>query len=189
MVPGKDELLLIRHAPADHGGRLTGRSDVPALLPPEAGIMPLRGFLAGCRVVSSPARRCQMTAGLLFPGQPIPTDPRLWEQDFGAQEGCAFADLPDLGALDRAALAQHRFEGGESYAAMALRAVAALRDLADGNGPVAVVAHAGTVRAALGLALGEVALGLAFEVAPLSLTRLRCLPSGFAIVATNWHAG
>jgi uncharacterized protein involved in propanediol utilization len=42
------------------------------------------------------------------------------------------------------------------------------------RGDVTVVAHAGTVRAALALAVGPTA-ALAFEVAPLSVTRLRAL--------------
>ena len=54
----------------------------------------------------------------------------------------------------------------------------ALGDLAGQGGRVAVVAHAGVIRAALGLALGAPARGLAFQVAPLSLTRLVALPGG-----------
>jgi alpha-ribazole phosphatase len=48
-----------------------------------------------------------------------------------------------------------------------------------------VVAHASTARAGLGLALEHPALGLKFEVPPLSLTRLRCLDAEFSLVDTN----
>ena len=121
------ELILIRHAPADTGGRLTGRRDVP-----EKG--------------------------------------------------------PDLGPLDRSKLAEIAPPSGESFSAMVARVSPALADLAEraiAEGPVAVVAHAGTVRAGLAVALGDVPAALAFEVEPLSVTRLRCLPGVFSIVCVN----
>ncbi|WP_417740946.1 histidine phosphatase family protein [Salipiger sp.] len=188
--PETNELLLIRHAPADHGGRLCGRTDVPALLPSEPDLAPLRGWLSGCSsVVSSPARRCLQTAGALFPETVVATDERLWEQDFGAHDGLRFSDLPDLGVLDRETLAAHCPPDGESFAAMVSRVQPALLVLAArarAGGPVAVVAHAGTARAALGLALEHPSAGLGFEIAPLSVTRLRCHEGGLSIIATNW---
>lgn len=187
----RDELVIIRHAPADHGGRLCGRRDVDALLPDAADLAALRARLAGLSVVTSPARRCQQTAAALFPGIEAPQDARLWEQDFGAHEGLAFTDLPDLGVISRAALADHRSPQGESFRDMVTRVTPALRALAAevrSGGPMAVVAHAGTARAALGLALGDPAQGLAFEIAPLSLTRLRVLDDTLSIIATNTGA-
>ena len=54
------------------------------------------------------------------------------------------------------------------------------------SGPVAVVAHAGVVRAALALALEDVPGALAFEVDHLSMTRLRCLADGaFSVISVN----
>ena len=55
----------------------------------------------------------------------------------------------------------------------------------DGDAPVVVVAHAGTVRAALALALGDAAPALAFEVGHLRATRLRCHALGFAVMSVN----
>lgn len=188
----RDELVILRHAPADNGGRLCGRTDVAALLPDRAVLLPLQTRLSGLSVVTSPARRCRETAGALFAGAAIQEDARLWEQDFGSHEGVAFADLPDLGLLTNEELAMHSAPGGESYFQMAMRAEPALREFflkVRKVGPIAVVAHAGTARAALGLALGQVALGLAFEIAPLSLTRLRCHADGVSIIATNERVG
>ncbi|APZ52410.1 histidine phosphatase family protein [Salipiger abyssi] len=188
--PDRNELLLIRHAPADHGGRLCGRRDVAAILPEAEALAPLRDWLAECReVVTSPALRCRQTAGALFPDRELPEDPALWEQDFGAHDGLRFDEIPDLGRLSRTDLADHRPPGGESFADMAARlrpAFAMLSERARQGGPLAVVAHAGTVRAALGLVLGELPVGLGFEVAPLSVTRLRCFEGGVSVVATNW---
>lgn len=192
MIPiAHDELIILRHAPADHGGRLCGRTDVAAILPDESVLGALRALLANCGVVISPARRCLETAKALFPDRTMTTDPRLWEQDFGTNEGCAFSALPDLGPLSLEGLARHAAEGGESFLDMATRVEPALRALSGRvlrEGPVVVVAHAGTARAALGLALGTPSLGLSFEIAPLSLTRLRCMTDGFSIVATNAQA-
>lgn len=77
--------------------------------------------------------------------------------------------------------------GGESFLDVCQRIGPAVREMA-AAGDVTVVAHAGTVRAALALAVGPTA-ALAFEVAPLSVTRLRALPGGgWAIAEVNWTA-
>lgn len=185
-------LLLIRHASSEAGGRLCGRVDVRARIDGEAGIAALRALLSGVeRRVSSPARRCMETAAAIWPDGPsADEDARLWEQDFGEWDGKPYADIPDLGRLPREQLAAHRPPGGESFDDLVRRAVPALRDIAGQNadGPVAVIGHAGTVRAGLSLALGSPAHALVFEVAPLSITYLRLLPSGdFSIACTNWR--
>ncbi len=185
-----NELIVIRHAPADTQGRLCGRRDVPALVPDAAALASLAEALRDvAQIVASPALRCRQTAQVLWPRRAPELEARLWEQDFGAQEGMAHADLPDLGALSLTELARHVPPEGESFADMVARAQPALRGLARQArtaGPVAVVAHAGTARAALALALGDVSAALAFEIAPLSLTRLRCLPEGaFSVVQVN----
>lgn len=182
-------LIVIRHAPALHGGRMAGRRDVPADLSDAVALDWARAALARAgveRAISSPAQRCVATAAAL--GWAAPSDARLWEQDFGAWEGVAFADLPDLGPLEAPALAAHRPPGGESFADLCGRVAPALNGIAAGGGCVAVFAHAGVVRAALALALGAVPPALAFEVAPLSLTELRALPGGgWSIARVNHH--
>ncbi len=173
------ELLMIRHAPAESRGRLAGRRDVGADCSATAVIAALQARLGGVTArVISPALRCRQTAAALWPGLALPEDARLWEQDFGAWEGRPWGDLPDLGALTPEALAAHRPPQGESFDDLCKRVAPALGDLAGQGGRVAVVAHAGVIRAALGLALGAPARGLAFQVAPLSLTRLVALPGG-----------
>jgi len=143
------------------------------------------------RRVSSPARRCLDMAAAIWPDGPsADRDACLWEQDFGEWDGKPYADIPDLGPLPPEQLAAHRPPGGESFVDLVRRAVPVLRDIAGQNadGPVAVVAHAGTVRAGLSLALGSPAQALVFEVAPLSVTYLRLMPSGdFSIACTNWR--
>jgi len=181
------ELLLIRHAPVLADGRLAGRRDVAAVLPDAAVLAAVRA-LAGPvdRVIASPARRCRATAAALWPEAALVEDARLWEQDFGAWEGLPFADLPDLGDLAPAALAGHAPPGGESFADLCARTAPALEAWAALPGRSALVAHAGTVRAALALALGAAAPALAFRIDPLSLTRLQpCGGQGWAVGGVN----
>lgn len=179
------DLLLIRHAPAMTGGRLCGRTDVPADVTDRAAILRLAEALRGCaRVVTSPALRCRQTAEALWPGRPFRVDDALWEQDFGAEDGLPLAALPDLGVLDRSALARRRPPGGESYLQMTDRVGPAL-DRLSRDGPVVVIAHAGTARAGLGLALGNAVPALAFEIAPLSVTHLRRFGADWSIASVN----
>ncbi len=171
--------MLIRHAPAAVPGRLYGCTDVAARIDP-AAISALKARLGDvAQVISSPAQRCRQTAEALF-GTSL-EDARLWEQDFGAHDGLPFEALPDLGILSAAALARHAAPGGESFADLCTRTAPALAQhgaQANWGGPVALVVHAGVIRSALALVIGSVPGALAFEVAPLSLTRLRCGADG-----------
>ena len=184
---GHTEIMLIRHAPALAEGRMAGRRDVDADCSDALAFAALRGAVGAVdhwRV--SPARRCVQTATMLWPDLAVPEDARLWEQDFGAWEGVAFAELPDLGALSVQALAAHRPPEGESFLDLSARVTPALQEVSALGGRVAVVAHAGVIRAALGLALGAAELGLAFQIAPLSLTTIIALPGGaFSIAGVN----
>ncbi len=100
----------------------------------------------------------------------------------------AVGDLPDLGPLSSDTLAKRRPPEGESFADMVERVTPALTELgvkAMADGPLAIVAHAGTVRAGLALAMGTMPEALTFEVAPLSVTRLRCFGAAWSIVCVN----
>ncbi|MDZ4311117.1 MAG: histidine phosphatase family protein [Cypionkella sp.] len=181
------EILLIRHAPALTEGRMAGRRDVAADCSDAFAFAALRGAVGAsdhCRI--SPARRCVQTAAALWPDVAPTPDARLWEQDFGAWEGVPFADLPDLGLLSTAELAAHRPPQGESFLDVYARVMPVLQEVRALGGRVAIVAHAGVIRAALGLALGAAESGLAFQVAPLSLTTIVALPGGaFSIAGVN----
>ncbi|MBT8409220.1 MAG: histidine phosphatase family protein [Alphaproteobacteria bacterium] len=180
---GGVELRLIRHAPVLSDGCAYGRRDLDADLSDASSIDRLRGLVGDPgRLVASPARRCCQTAEALWPGQNLQTDAGLWEQDLGDWEGRPYCEIPDLGPIDRDALSAHAPPGGESFAQVAERVAKTLPALLTGARDVTLVAHAGTVRAALGYALGAISPALAFEVAPLSLTRIAVLADGQAIV-------
>ncbi|MFZ1661894.1 MAG: histidine phosphatase family protein [Paracoccaceae bacterium] len=185
---GATELRLIRHAPALNGGRLCGRTDVDADCSDQRILDTVRRKVGTPnRLVISPAVRCRQTVSALWGDCLHDLDHRLWEQDFGGWEGLPYADLPDLGPLSGDALAAHRPPGGESFADVCERIGPALQEIAAAR-DVTIVAHAGTVRAGLALAVGATA-ALAFEIAPLSVTRLRALPGGgWSIAEVNWTA-
>ena len=183
-------LLMIRHAPALHGGALAGRRDVAADVSQTDQIAALRARLDArdiSQILVSPALRCVQTAQAIWPENKVfRHDMRLWEQDFGAWEGVPFADLPDLGPLSSEQLARHAPPGGESFLDLCARVTPALQELAQGSGCVAVIAHAGVVRAGLALALEAHAPALRFEVAPLSVTEISCVAGhGWSIAGVN----
>lgn len=169
---------------------MAGRRDVEADCNNRAALAAVAarvGLTAQDRLITSPARRCQQTAAALF-GQTGTQDPRLWEQDFGAWEGMPYADLPDLGPQTLPELAAFAPPQGESFADVAARVGPLIIGCPAGRH--VVVAHAGVMRAALGLALGAVHLGLGFVIAPLSLTRIsRDIASGaWTVHFVNWTA-
>lgn len=179
-------LVLIRHAEALTNGCVAGRRDVDAVALSAPEIAAMRRLIGPVdRVHVSPAKRCRSTATALFPDQPLVSDPRLWEQNFGSWEGQDYKALPDLGALSAADLALHCPPDGESFADLCDRVSPALHAAAE-PGATAIVAHAGTIRAALAAAIGRPGAALAFEIAPLSATALIALPSGgFSIAYVN----
>lgn len=181
------ELIFIRHAPALSNGRMAGRRDVAADCSDPNAFSALRGMVGSVdHVLVSPALRCQQTLALLWTDAKAEVDARLWEQDFGDWEGQAYDQLPDLGALGGADLAQYRPPNGESFLDLADRCTPPILDAAGRGGKIAIIAHAGVVRAALGLALGAMPSGLAFQIAPLSMTTILALPgTAWAIASVN----
>ncbi|MBD9526688.1 histidine phosphatase family protein [Paracoccus sp. PAR01] len=167
-------LLIARHAPLAQPG-LAGRRDVAADCSDRAALNWLRGQLQAEQVWSSPALRCRQTCDAMgFGPQLIPA---LWEQDFGKWERDG---APDLGEMSPEALAAHWPDQGESFLDMAARVQPVLNAA---RGTVAIIAHAGTVRAGLAMAVGPSALS--FSVAPLSLTILIRHPGGWAVECVN----
>lgn len=167
-------LLIARHAPLAQAG-LAGRRDVAADCSDRAGLDWLAAQLRDLPLLCSPALRCRQTCAAM--GLQPRLVQALWEQDFGDWETCG---PPDLGPLSPQALAAHRPQNGESFLDMAARVQPVLQDA---KGPVAILAHAGTVRAALALVVGPAALS--FLVAPMSLTILSHGSGGWAVESVN----
>lgn len=189
---------LVRHAPVPcPHGRITGTLDVACDTSDDEDFRQLaRRLPANAALVESGLVRCRQTsgaleaAGLLLP--PALVEPDLREQDFGRWQGKSWMELeaakdPDLAGFWRDP-AETTPPGGESFALVCARVRRALGRLSQdfaGRDVVAVV-HAGTVRAALALALGlEPAQALRFAVQPLSLTRIDAMPEGWRVDCVN----
>ena len=196
MTPGNPPTtwIWLRHAPVVGGQGLTGRRD-PVIATPDPGA------LAACvnalppvsAVSASPARRCVETlAALRAAGVRLPAEslcPAFWEQDFGAWEGRdpAACDWPRQ--ADLTTMAAFVPPDGESFVTLCARVRAEIGrvNAAHPGETIAVCAHAGTIRAALVAALGcDPGAGLAFDVRPLSLTRLTAFgDQGWRVDAVN----
>ena len=150
--------------------------------------------------VISPLSRTRRTAEAIFaagyPVQPMAVEPGIIEQSMGDLHGLPHAAVParlTMPAHPFWPLAgQERPPGGESMADVILRTGAALERLATqyAGRDVVVVSHGGTIRAALGHAIG---VGpdnaLHFSVHNLALTRLERHARGWSVVCVNEIAG
>jgi broad specificity phosphatase PhoE len=157
-------LLLARHGetPDNAHGRILGRRDPPVS---EAGRDQAAALAAslGTAVVAmwcSPLLRARQTAEIVADAigvAPTVLDD-LIESDRGSWEGKSFGEIlavtPDLFAAFEAAQDGFAFPGGESLAQQVERTRRALTMVAAGPTPALVVAHAGTIRAAM-IAVGR----------------------------------
>jgi broad specificity phosphatase PhoE len=174
----------LRHAPVTtDGGRVYGQSDVLCDVSDRTAFEALARHLPKRAVwVTSQLKRTRMTAaairdaGLLMP-EPI-VEPEFAEQNFGTLQGQVraqvFADNPDWRGFWLAP-ARATPPGGESFVDVIARVGPAIARLnsSDGGRDIVAVAHGGTIRAALAIALAlEPETALAFSVDNLALTRL-----------------
>src|SRR5258708_6397766 len=181
-------LWLIRHAPVARPKGILHDADAPADVSDHRALAALRTRLPPhCAVYASPARRTLETATAL--GLAPLKEPRLREQNFGTWTGRRPAEIEsELGAAAYREFwqkpATSRPPGGESFADQIARVRAALDDLPAGD--VVLIAHSGTVRAALAIAL-EITpeAALRFVIDPLSLTRVDRLERRWRICNVN----
>jgi broad specificity phosphatase PhoE len=199
----------IRHAPVPDGGRIYGQRDVPCDCSDAETFAALAAELpAGAVWVTSNLQRTTQTARAIHaadPGRLAGVDlmavPELAEQHLGEWQGLerkAFYATRKVGTQAFwFAPADERAPGGESFADLVGRVVPAIERLTlEHRGQdIVAVTHGGTIRAALGLALGiapQSALGFSLENC--SLTRLDHLlaaaggPGLWRVVAVNRRA-
>lgn len=177
---------LIRHAKsAVPPGTITGQSDPPADLSDTARLRACSAQLPGGAVwLSSPLVRCRDTARALAPPDTdITTENDFREQHFGEWQGLTHDEVAKLWPMAAATFWRQPLRcvppGGESFAGMMARVVAALERLSDiyaGRDVVAVV-HDGTIRAALAVAMGDTPGNLSegpksFVIDNVSVTRI-----------------
>ena len=183
-------LWWIRHAPVDHGGRIYGQLDLSCDCSETAIFTGLAEQLPRDAVwVTSNLRRTHETAMAIIraglpgpdriPGPVALAIDDLAEQHFGEWQGLAHDELHRLRAGDF-----HRFwhapahevvPGGESFLSVIERVSRAVYGLVETHAgrDIIAVAHGGTIRAALALALSlEPEAALAFTVENCSITRI-----------------
>jgi broad specificity phosphatase PhoE len=180
----------VRHAPVPNPeARCYGQSDLDCDISNVAAFESLAKRLpADAAWVATTLRRTQRTMHAIHAvrgtrPEPLHLEPALIEQNFGEWQGRTYVEL---GAFGRGAAAEasHRFwlaparsvpPGGESFVEVMERVAAAVRRLTEAHAgrDIVCVAHGGSIRAALAMALGlEPEAALALTIDTLSLTRL-----------------
>jgi broad specificity phosphatase PhoE len=184
-------LILVRHGEtaANASGLLLGRSD-PPLTPlgrrQAAALATVPGIAGAERVIASPLRRAQETAGFL--GETVVIDERWAEIDYGELEGMALGDVPTEVWAGWKADPTWAPPGGESLTDVGTRVRAACRGLeAEAtSGDVVVVSHVSPIKAAVAWALGvgdAVAWRMFLDVA--AVCRIAVSPSGPSLRSYN----
>lgn len=196
-------IFLVRHALVEPSARLTmyGTLDVGlcelALRQEAASYRWLAARLPRpARWLVTPLSRTRATAAAIFaagyPEAPLETHPELIEQDLGEWQG-----LPHEVFAERLRHKPHPFwsigvderpPGGESFSDVIARVGPAVDRLvaAHAGGDVVIVAHGGSIRAAIAHAMG---VGgepvLAFSIKNLSLSRIEKVGPDWRVAAVN----
>lgn len=150
-------LIVVRHGRTEINaeGRLQGRTDLGLDEVGQAQAAKVGALLHGVdRVVASPLRRAQETAAAI--GQPVETDDRWVEYDYGELEGLRVAEVPPEVWTGWRTDPDYAPPGGESHAAVYRRVTEAceelIRDARDRQ--VVVVTHVSPIKVAVAWALG-----------------------------------
>jgi alpha-ribazole phosphatase len=195
----------IRHAPVPDGGRIYGQRDLSCDCSDSAAFSVLAGDLPVPAVwVTSNLKRTIETAAAIIAADPAKfagvepgVVPELAEQHLGEWQGLERKGFYASRGVGTRTLwfapADERAPGGESFADLMARVAPAIERLTmehQGKDIVAVT-HGGTIRAALGLALGlDPQAALAFVADNCSLTRVDHLSAGggpglWRVIAVN----
>lgn len=178
-------IVLVRHADAvgTRAGRLLGETDAPLTALGRAQAAHLAQWLSRrpvSRVIASERQRARTTAAAIARPHLLPVEvwPELNEVDFGRWENKKYADLPPRDRKRFWAWRSNPWRasppGGENARRLSRRVARAWRRLAGlPPGHIVVVAHGGSVRMLLALALGlPLAQVLRWDLSPASMTGL-----------------
>jgi len=192
-------LFLARHGQTvwHRENRFAGSSDIALNAAGEVQACALADWAAAQTieaVIASPLIRARDTAWPVAArlGLPLATDARLRESDFGAAEGLTMAELrardPEVAEAFIADPAANPWPGGEAPEAVAVRALAALRDAAAGGKPTLIVAHSTLLRLTLckllGIPLSEYRRRLP-KLRNAAITTIELGPEGAALIDYN----
>lgn len=146
--------------------------------------------------VTSALSRTRATAAAIFaagyPAQPLRTEPDLAEQHLGDWQGIAHDALAERLRHPPHPFWPHGAEekppGGESFAELRARVAPVLERLAEAHAgeDIVVIAHGGSIRAAIAHALGLTAhQAFSFSVRNLGLTRLEKHGADWRVASVN----
>jgi len=186
-------VILLRHGrtTSNHAGTLAGHqpTELDEAGRAQAAAVGERLRAAGiplAAVVSSTLLRCRQTLASALPDAPVCDEPRLVECDYGDWSGQPLKSLAKqpLWQVVQAHPSAAVFPGGEAMAAMASRAVTAVREwdarITAEHGPEALwlaCSHGDVIKAVLADALGmHLDLFQRIMVDPASLTVIRYTP-------------
>jgi len=176
------EVFLIRHTPIENPGQICyGRKEMPLAQGAESDFAKVGRFLQEHpprHLFSSPAQRCQQMAAYL--GRQLNLGPQtselLQEVDFGRWEGTPWQEIPK-GELEpwMADFVAAAPPLGESFQELIARLEQFRQHcLLLQEGPLAVVTHAGPIRAMLSLVGGiPPKYAFRFSIAPSSISHIR----------------
>ena len=150
-------LILLRHGrtKANAGGLLQGRIDLDL---DELGVRQAAAAAAAIgpvdRVIASPLARAQQTAAAL--GQPVETDERFIELDYGEWEAKPVKEVPAETWAEWRTSLDFRPPGGETLNELGKRVRSGLADLAADavHNDIVIVSHVSPIKASVAWALG-----------------------------------
>ncbi len=197
----------VRHAPVTaNKGRIYGQNDMQADTDdPETYSGLAHALPSGAVLVTSNLKRTHQTAAAIADAgldlaAPI-IEPDFAEQNFGDWQGQHVHEIrAEVGPRHPFWLtpANQRAPNGESFSDLWTRVTGAIERLTKShkNRDIIAVAHGGTIRAALGMALGlEPDRALSFSLDNCSITRIDQVPPGphhpdgsWAVVHANYRA-
>lgn len=125
---------------------------------------------------------------MIWPDQRFTINNNLIEQNFGEWEGQLFSKIPSIGYLNNSKLFRYKTPLGESHFDLSIRVKSAINDIVKKSKRKSslVIAHAGTIRSAIGLTLKPNWECLNYRIDNLSITRIKIESSG-NLVLLNYN--
>jgi len=188
------ELLLVRHGITQHNADrvFMGHDPVPLSAAGRDQVARLAERLAESppdRMIASDIARAVESAEIISRriGMPFDRHPELREIDVGDAKGASYAEAAERWPSVLSPEGEARFPGGESFAEVADRTSAFLRErVVPQGGRVLVVTHGGVVRGVAARLLElQLAAVAAFVIDNASLSIFRVAPSAVQLVTWN----
>ncbi len=125
---------------------------------------------------------------MIWPDKKYIIKKNLKEQNFGEWEGLEFSKIPNIGFLNNFDLFKFKPPCGESNKDLLERVRSVIENVVrfSKRNSSLIVAHAGTIRAAIGLTIDPEWNCLDYHIDNLSITRIKILKNGkFSLIKHN----